>query len=385
MSSVLATTTRGHRTGPDVERTQAIVVGAGPAGLAVAACLHKCGVAHVLLEAHERVGDSWRRHYDRLHLHTHKRFSGLPYLPWPANAPDYPSRDEVVAYLEDYAERFALTVRLEETVMAASRTADGWEVRTSSARYRTPHLVLATGLNQVPVVPRWPGSDEATLEVLHSVSYRNGEPYRGRSVLVVGFGNSGGEIAVDLVEHGAKVTMAVRGPVSIVPKRILGRPVEQVAAWLNHLPAPVVGAVTGAVRTLRYGDLERHGLRLARQAPTVQVRERGRISVIDSGTVALIREGQICVRPGVRAFDRDRVLFTDAGSDVFDAVVLATGYRPGYPDVVEGVAPLGPADPPPVLPGLHTCGLRATVGGTFRLIAREAPRVAQAIASDPSP
>lgn len=116
------------------------------------------------------------------------------------------------------------------------------------------------------VQPDTPGSDAATMEVLHSASYRNGAPYRGRRVLVVGFGNSGGEIAVNLVEHGARVTLAVRGPVTIVPRRILGRPVEQVAGWLGRLPTPMAAAVGGAVRRLRYGDLERHGLRLARQA-----------------------------------------------------------------------------------------------------------------------
>lgn len=364
------------------ERASVAILGAGPAGLAVAACLARRGVDAALFEASARVGDSWRRHYDRLHLHTHKRFSALPYHPWPVEAPAYPSRDEVVAYLERYAQAERLDVRLGEEVARVARDADGWAVSTSGTRLRARHLVLATGLNHLPVVPSWPGSAEAEMELLHSSAYRSGARFRGHRVLVVGFGNSGAEIALDLAEHGARVTVSVRSPVAVVPRRVLGLPIEQLAGWLGRLPPAVASGVAATVRRARYGDLPRRGLRLAHASPLERVRERGRLPVIDVGTVGLIRRGRIAVRPGIRAFDGGEVHFDDGSRSAFDAVVLATGYRPGYPELMEGVAPRGPADPPPSGPGLHSCGLRVTAGGTLRRIAEEAPRVADAIAAD---
>ncbi|MEJ2668564.1 MAG: NAD(P)-binding domain-containing protein, partial [Deinococcales bacterium] len=128
-------------------RPQAIIVGAGPAGLAVAACLERRGAPYVLLERAPRVADTWRRHYDRLHLHTHKRNSSLPYAPWPRSAPAYPARDDVVAYLEAYAAALAASPRLSEAVEQAVRQGDGWQVGTARSRYLAPHLVVASGLN----------------------------------------------------------------------------------------------------------------------------------------------------------------------------------------------------------------------------------------------
>jgi hypothetical protein len=158
--------------------------------------------------------------------------------------------------------------------------------------------------------------------------------------------------------------------------------VEQVAGWLGRLPPAVQGPIAEAVRRLRYGDLPRYGVRLASGSPLEQVRERGRLPVIDAGTVDLIRQGRIQVRPGIEAFQGGDVRFSDGSVGAFDAVVMATGYRPGYPDLMVGIPPLGPADPPPSFPRLHTCGLRVTAGGTLRRIAGEAPEVADAIARD---
>jgi indole-3-pyruvate monooxygenase len=364
-------------------RPQAIIVGAGPAGLAVAACLERRGAPYVVLERSPRAAASWRRHYDRLHLHTHKRNSSLPHAPWPRSAPAYPARDDVVAYLEAYAAALAAPPRLAEPVERAVRQGDGWQVQTARSRYLAPHLVVATGLNDVPRRPAWPGLDAFPGPVLHSSQYANGSAFRGEAVLVVGFGNSGGEIALDLAEHGARPTLAVRGPVNVVPRRLLGRPIEEIAGWLERLPPALADVVGRAARRLRFGDLERYGLSFPPQSPSRQVRERARIPLIDVGTVAMIRRGTIRVRPGVRGLEGSRVRFVDGVSEGFDAIVLATGYRPGYAAFLDTGGALDGTLTLPRAPGLHFCGFTVTVGGTLSRIAREAAAIARAIAPQP--
>lgn len=365
-----------------MERTGAVIVGAGPAGLAVAACLDRHGLGYVLLERSAAVGDSWRRHYDRLHLHTHKRNSALPHAPWPEAAPDYPSRDEVVAYLERYAATLSRPPRLSEAVRRARREGAGWVVETERGTYRAPHLVVATGLNDVPFRPSWSGLETFSGEILHSSEYVNGAPFQGRSVLVVGFGNSGGEIAVDLAEHGAAPALAVRGPVNVVPKRLLGRPIEEVARRLERLPPFVADAVGRAARRMRFGDVERYGLRLAPYSPTRQVAQRARIPLIDVGTIDLVRRGTIGVYPGVERLERAQVVFADGRRRAFDAVVLATGYRAGFPAFLEPARGLDTRLPLrlPEAGGLHFCGFTVTAGGTLARIAREAEGLARRIA-----
>jgi len=225
-------------------RTAAVIVGAGPAGLATSACLGRAGVEHVLLDRAPQVGASWRAHYERLHLHTPKGISALPHLPYPRATPRYPSRDDVIAYLERYASELGLRPQLGEAVAEIAPDGDGWSVRTSRARYRCAHVVMATGLARVPQLPSFAGREAFRGEVLHSAGYRNGEAWRGRRVLVIGIGNSGGEIALDLLEHGAAPALAVRGAVNVIPRDVLGIPVLAVGALLRVLP-PWLGDLLG--------------------------------------------------------------------------------------------------------------------------------------------
>jgi indole-3-pyruvate monooxygenase len=134
---------------PETGEPMAIIIGAGPAGLAVGACLSRARVPFTVLEREESVAASWRHHYDRLHLHTSKGTSALPMLPFPRNYPTYPSRDQVLEYLVSYARTFGVEPHFNEEVLSARPDEGGWEVRTHGATYRAPHLVVATGLNEV--------------------------------------------------------------------------------------------------------------------------------------------------------------------------------------------------------------------------------------------
>jgi len=365
-----------------------IIVGAGPAGLAAAACLWRAGVRATVLERAPAIGAAWRSHYDRLHLHTPKEGSALPGLAFPDEVPRYPSRAQVIEYLERYASLLPDPPRTNENVIGVRRHDGRWLVGTTRAEHDADHLVIATGYNCVPHLPSWPDRERFEGEVLHSSAYSNGASYRGRDVLVIGFGNSGGAIAIDLVEHGARVALAVRGPVNIVPRDILGIPAQKFSIAERWLPPWMVDTVNGAILRFVRGDLTAYGLKRATIGPATQIATRGRIPLIDIGTVDLIKEGRIDVYPGVARFTRDAVLFTNGSTRRFDAVVLATGYRPGLDAFLENAAsvcdergvPLASGDRT-ALPGLYFCGFRVTATGLLREIGLEARRIAEVLRS----
>ncbi len=365
-----------------------VIVGAGPAGLAVAACLQRVGVPCVLLERGDRVGMSWHQHYDRLHLHTAKAFSGLPYVPFPRHYPRYPSRLQLIAYLEAYAAHFDIHPHFNQNVVAATHRDGAWWIMTTSTVYRSPNLVIATGYNLCPYQPTWPGQAQFVGAILHSSAYRNGEGYRGKRVLVVGFGNSGGEIAIDLWEHGAQdIVLAVRGPVNVTPRELFGIPATVFAIVQRRLPPRIADALTAPLLRMRFGDLARYGLRKAADGPLTQITTRRRIPLIDVGTVRLIRAGAITVRSGIVEFTDRGVIFADGSTDEFDAVILATGYRPALDTWLTEARQVTDEQGIPYtsgyetgVPGLYFCGFRSVATGLLREISIEAQRIAQAIA-----
>jgi cation diffusion facilitator CzcD-associated flavoprotein CzcO len=375
------------------ETTRAVVIGAGPAGLATAACLGKAGVDFVLLEREQRVGSAWRRHYERLHLHTMRRFSSLPHHPFPADWPRYVPRAQVVEYLETYAEAMGVRPRFGEPVERAFRKGEGWEVETPSRVYRAPSLVIATGYTGEPHEPAWPGREDFQGEVLHSAAYQNGEPFRGRRVLVVGSGNSGAEIALCLWEHGAKVSMCIRGPIHVVPRDAFGMPAQLTGILLSKLPIRVADAIAGRVSRFATGDLSTWGIERPAYGPVTQVVRDGRVPLIDVGTIDLIKQGHIRVFPGVERFTTDSVRFVDGREEAFDAVLLATGYKARLDRFLDGAAgltdsrgyPRWHGEEVPDAPGLYFTGFRNPLSGALREIALEARRVARAIASAGSP
>ncbi len=374
-------------TGDAPIRTEVVIVGAGPAGLAVAACLRQAGVPCVVLERGDRIAPSWHRHYERLHLHTAKTFSHLPYFAFPHHYPRYPSRLQVIDYLEAYAAHFDIRPHFRQDVVAAQRVAGDWRITTDRASYLTSNLVIATGYNRCPYRPAWPGQPHFDGHIVHSSEYRNGEPYRGKRVLVVGFGNSGGEIAIDLWEHGARsIVLAVRGPVNVIPRDLFGIPAMALAIAQRKLPPRMADALNAPFIRLRFGDLARYGLRTAADGPIAQITKRARIPVIDVGIIRLIRLGAVAIRPGIAEFSERGVIFVDGSRDAFDAVILATGYRPALdtfladaPSVTDEQGIPRASGYATALPGLYVCGFSIVPTGMLREIGIEAKRIAQAL------
>ena len=314
------------------ETIEVLIVGAGPAGLAVAGRLRGKGADFVLMDRASELGSSWRAHYDRLHLHTVKELSHLPGLPFPDAYPRYVPRHLVVEYLDAYAREFDIRPRLDTSVEHIARAGTVWKVETTAGTVRTSHVVVATGVNRLPKRPRFPGEQGFRGTVLHSRDYRRGDAFGGQRVLVVGMGNTGAEIALDLLEHGADVCLSVRGPVNIVPRDVLGRPTHLTAITLGKLPPRLGGFIGDVLRRLTVGDLTRYGIPTPDIAPIEQLRRFAKTPVVDVGTVAQIKAGRIAVRPAIDRFERDSVRFTDGSEERLDAVVLATGYRAGVQD-----------------------------------------------------
>lgn len=317
-----------------MQNSTTLIIGAGPAGLAVAGQLAHRGLSFTVLEASEYVGFAWRNHYDRLHLHTVKQHSALPHLPYPADYPTYVSRLQVVEYLERYAEHFGIKPLFRQTVTDIGRGTDGlWQVRTQTDTFSAERVVVATGYNRIPNVPELPGLRSFRGIVWHSREYRNGAAFRDEDVLVVGMGNTGAELALDLLEYGARPVISVRRPINIVRRDVFGKPAQPTAIFLNRFPNWFYDLMARLSQRISVGDLSAYGLGKPEHAPSYDTR-RGVIPVIDIGTLDQIKAGTIKVAPGISQINPKTITFTDGSERPFDAIVLATGYRPGLAPVL---------------------------------------------------
>ena len=316
--------------------TDILVIGAGPAGLAVAGCLVARGLRPLVIEKSKDIASAWRRHYDRLHLHTVKEHSALPGLPFPRDYPRYVPRDKVLDYLSSYAAHFDISPRLGAEATSISRAADGrWQTTTRTAgRFLSNAVVVATGANARPSTPRIPGRDAYGGEVMHSRDYRNAARFVGKRVLVVGMGNTGAEIALDLAEHRVEVAISLRSPVNIVYRDMLRRPTQLTSIALSRLPESWGDVLARLLRDLTVGDLRRYGIATPAASPLRDLRRHGRTPVIDVGTLARIKSGDIEVRPGIRELTAEGARFTDGTEARFDAIILATGYHATVPDLL---------------------------------------------------
>ena len=199
-----------------------VIVGAGPSGLATAACLREQGVPFMVLERADCIASLWqKRTYDRLKLHLPKQFCQLPKLPFPEDFPEYPTKKQFIEYLESYARKFEINPRFNECVQCAryDETSGLWRVKTKTStteiEYICRWLVVATGENAECVMPDIGGLGEFKGDVIHACDYKSGEGFRGKKVLVVGCGNSGMELSLDLCNHNASPSMVIRSSVSV--------------------------------------------------------------------------------------------------------------------------------------------------------------------------
>jgi putative flavoprotein involved in K+ transport len=369
-----------------MESREVAIVGAGSAGLATAALLRRAGVEAVLLEAGPEPGAAWRGRYDRLHLHTPRLLSGLPGRRIPRRFGRWVSRDDLLAYLRDYAE--GLDVRTNVRVERIERDGDAWRLDTAEGPLLSRAVIVATGYNGEPFVPDWPGREGFTGELIHSSEYRNPAPYRGRDVLVVGAGNSGAEIATDVAEGGAvRSRLSVRTPPQIVRRATAGIPAQLVGMAVKHLPPDWVDPISKTQRKLSIPDLAPYGLPRPEHGIRTAFVATGVTPILDVGIVGAVRRGLVEIVAAVAGFDRAEVLLADGAHVDPDAVIAATGFRAGLEGLVGQLGALGPrglpthTDGEPALPGLWFVGFVPTLGGQLREGSIAAAKVAAAVAA----
>ncbi|XP_052209035.1 probable indole-3-pyruvate monooxygenase YUCCA4 isoform X1 [Diospyros lotus] len=286
-----------------------IIVGAGPSGLAASACLKNNGVPSLILERSDCLASLWQqRTYDRLKLHLPKHFCELPLFGFPENFPKYPTKHQFISYVESYAAHFAIEPRFKQAVERAEfdPKIGVWRIQTQDCEYISRWLIAATGENAEPVEPEVPGLERFRGQVIHTSRYITGADYRNQRVLVVGCGNSGMEVSLDLCRHNAAPHMVVRNTVHVLPREMFGFSTFGVAmGLLKWLPLRLVDKFLLLAANFNLGNTDRLGLRRPKTGPIELKNATGKTPVLDSGALSQIRAGKIKVIPGGGSCERD--------------------------------------------------------------------------------
>jgi putative flavoprotein involved in K+ transport len=355
------------------ERAETVVVGGGQAGLAVGYHLARQGLPFVILDANDRVGDAWRKRWDSLRLFTPARFNGLDGMPFPGRPNSFSTKDEVADYLEAYAVRFALPVRTGVRVAHLTREADRFVLDTGDRRFEADNVVVAMGSHQIPRSPAFASSLDPRIVQLHSSAYRNPAQLREGRVLVVGVGNSGAEIALDVATSNPTLLAGTEsGRVPFRPESALARSV--------YLPLMFrfIGHRVLTVRT-PIGRKARPKL-LSHAAPVVRVKP------VDFTAAGVERVGRVVgTRDGFPVLDDERVLRVEN-------VIWCTGFGPDFswidlPVFGEEKEPREPIHVRGIVagePGLYFVGLHflyAMSSGFLPGVGRDAKHVVEHIAA----
>ena len=346
-----------------------LIIGASISGLACAAVLQKKGIGYIIIEKEGQAAMPWRTHYERLHLHTNKRRSSLPFKKFGAMIPRYPARQQVIDYIDEYQKEFKIRPVFNTEAIAIRKEGRHWITETTNGVFESKYLIMATGAYGKPRPVGFKGLETFPGKVLHSCEYKTGADFGGQKVLVVGFGNSACEIAIDLYEQGAAPVMAVRSAVNVIPRDVLGVPVLELSILLSHLSPRIADAISAPLIRWLIGDIGKLGLRQKPFGPLEQISREGKAPVLDIGTIQHIRDGHIKIYGDVDHMEGNVVYFNDGRKEVFDAIVACIGYDRNYIGLVETEGD-----------GLYFCGYRISPTGQIREIAADAQKIARAIA-----
>jgi indole-3-pyruvate monooxygenase len=313
-----------------MKETNTLIIGASIAGLASAGSLTKAGIDYMIIEKSNQVATPWRNHYERLHLHTNKKLSNLPHKKFAASVPRYPSRQEVVDYLDDYKQAFDIKPIFNTEAKSVKKEGDTWIIDTTNGCYKAKNVIIATGPYGKPRAVQFKGMDTFNGVITHSAGYKSGRDFKGKKVLVVGFGNSACEIAIDLHEQGAYPGMAVRSAVNVLPRDIFGIPILQLGLLTSALPPRFADKMNAPLFKFLLGDIRKLGLKKLPYGPLEQIEKHQSVPLLDIGTLQLIKEGHIQIFSDIDYIEGNTIHFVDGKKDNFDVIVAAIGYDKGY-------------------------------------------------------
>lgn len=367
-----------------------IIIGAGAAGLATAARLRQRGLPYRLIDAGDAVGASWRNRYDSLKLHTVRWLSALPGKPIPKAYGPWVRRDDLVRYLQDYAEELDLRPELGVRASRVDAEGSGWRVETSAGPLTSDAVIVASGYSHTPYVPDWPGRDTFAGPVLHSSAYREPSPYAGQRVLVVGSGNSAGDLVTDLAGVAGEVIMAVRTPPNIVRRDTGGVPSQLIGIASDPLPTALKNPMSGLLRKITVPDLSGYGLPAPDKESFSQFLRSRTVPIIDCGFVDAVTSGRVRVVPAVTGFTDGAVRLADGSEVEVDTVLAATGYRTGLPPLVGHLGVLDERGMPlvsggvtlPQAPRLHFIAIKVELTGLLREAGIESGQITRSLAGN---
>jgi putative flavoprotein involved in K+ transport len=315
------------------ERVQVVVIGAGQAGLSVGYCLAQRGLSFVILEANARVGDSWRKRWDSLRLFTPAKYDGLIGLPFPAPAFSFPTKDEMADYLEAYAKHFNLPVRTGARVDRVWHDGARYIVDAGNQRLETDHVVAAMATYQEPRVPEFSKALDSGIVQLHSCEYKNTAQLRPGDVLIVGAGNSGADIAMDVARshhtwlsgrHPGNVPFDIEGRIArfMLPFlfRVVFHRILTVATPIGRRVRPSVISKGGPLIRVKPADLVAAGIE---RAPRVTGVRDGKPLLAD-GRVLDVANVIWCTgfHPGMSWIDLPRPVYGADGEPVHDRGIV---------------------------------------------------------------
>ena len=318
-----------------MKQAEVLVVGGSFAGLAQAASLQKRGIGCLVIEKQAKVASSWYTHYERLHLHTNKRVSNLPFKKFGPAVPRYPTRQQVIDYLEEYRKEFNIDPIFNTEATAIKKSSDYWITETNNETFRSEYVVMATGAFSHPRKIDFKGMETFPGRILHSCEYKSGRDFANKRVLVVGFGNSACEIAIDLHEQGSIPSMSVRSPVNIIPRDVAGIPILELSQFMSRLPPRLADTINAPIMRLIFGDIRKLGLRKMSYGPFEEIKKDRTIPVLDIGIVKHIRKQHIKVFQGVDSIEGDTVHFLDGNKADFDAIIACIGFDRNNAEIID--------------------------------------------------
>lgn len=374
-----------------MKQTNTLIIGGSISGMACASSLLKQNIEYLIIEKNNQVAAPWRNHYERLHLHTSKRLSNLPYKKFNNSVPRYPSRQQVIDYIEDYQKEFGINPVFDTAAFSIKKEEDYWITQTSNGVFKSRYVIMATGAYSKPRNIDFKGKETFKGKIIHSIDYKKGNEYKGQNVLVVGFGNSACEIAIDLFENGARPSMSVRSPVNVIPRDVLGIPVLELSLLMKNISPRIADTISAPLMGWLTGDIKKLGLKKLPYGPLEEIHREGKIPLLDIGTIKLIRNGHIKIYDDIRSIEGNTVFFKDGKKEDFDAIIACIGYYRDYAEIVsaekERFDDLNQcADKQKYFgkDGLYFCGYWTSPNGQFREISLDARKIAVEIAKKES-